>query len=140
MLVYYFYHQELEKQNGDASKIDESQFRYPGPKPQTRETAIVLLADSVEAATRALREPDMAQIEEAVHKIVNNKFIDGQLDACDLTLRDLEKISKIFCHILAGIHHSRVDYPPAENTRDHNHKKSAEEKTSSADTDTGRIS
>jgi len=108
-LVYFFYRRALE--NLDDKEIGEEGFRYPGPKPSSRESAIVLLADSVEAAARSLKEPNQASIEELVHKIINNKFIDGQLDACDLTLKDLEKISAVFIRILGGIYHSRVTYP-----------------------------
>jgi len=109
-LVYYFYRRALESLEEDQ-EIKEEGFRYPGPKPQTKETAIVLLADSVEAATRALREPTPSSIEEIVQKIINNKFIDGQLDECDLTLKDLEKISAVFIRILSGIYHGRITYP-----------------------------
>lgn len=111
-LVYYFYRRAIENLEDDQ-EIREEGFRYPGPKPNSRETAVVLLADSVEAATRALRDPAPAKIEELVHKIINNKFIDGQLDECDLTLKDLEKISEVFVRILNGIYHSRVSYPEA---------------------------
>ena len=124
-LVYYFYRRAIESIEEDR-EIAEDGFRYPGPKPKTKETAIVLLADSVEAAVRALREPAAAQIEEVVHKIINNKFIDGQLDECDLTLKDLEKISAVFIRILGGIYHSRISYPE-EKTRENNHKKPAKE-------------
>lgn len=111
-LVYYFYRRALE--NSDQShEVEEDGFRYPGPKPRTKETAIVLLADSVEAGTRCLRQPTPAAIEEAVHKIINNKFIDGQLDECDLTLKDLEKIAAEFIRVLSGIYHSRITYPEA---------------------------
>jgi len=109
-LVYFFYRRALE-QTDDAKDVHEEVFRYPGPKPQTKETAIVLLADSVEAACRALDEPTAERISDMVRRIINNKFIDGQLDACDLTLRDLEKISTTFIHILVGFYHSRIDYP-----------------------------
>lgn len=109
-LVYYFYRRALETLEEDQ-EVQEEGFRYPGPKPDTKETAIVLLADSVEAATRALREPTPTKVEEVVHKVINNKFIDGQLDECDLTLKDLEKISSVFVKILNGIYHSRVIYP-----------------------------
>ena len=126
-LVYYFYRRALE--NGEENKkISEEGFRYPGPKPKSRETAIVLLADSVEAATRALREPTPNRIEQQVHKIVNNKFIDGQLDECELTLKDLENISGIFIRLLVSIYHSRITYPKAEQRAD-NHSKSAKEVT-----------
>jgi hypothetical protein len=109
-LVYYFYRRALENVEDDQ-KIQEEGFRYPGPKPTTRESAIVLLADSVEAATRTLKEPTVSNIEDLVHKVINNKFIDGQLDECDLTLKDLEIIAVIFSRILGGIYHSRVTYP-----------------------------
>lgn len=115
-LVYFFYRKALENVNGQEQEgVTEDVFRYPGPKPGTKETAIVLLADSVEAATRALKDPSPSKIEELVHKIINNKFIDGQLDECDLTLKDLEKISQVFVHILTGIYHSRVNYPEERN-------------------------
>ncbi len=126
-LVYYFYHRALENKEEDQ-KIPEEGFRYSGPKPRSKETAIVLLADSVEAATRSLREPTPNRIEQEVHKIVNNKFIDGQLDECDLTLRDLEKISGIFIRLLASIYHSRVTYP--ETSRAGNNQKSTKEDSS----------
>jgi len=108
-LVFYFFKRALEE-NVNEEVIEEG-FRYPGPKPQTKEAACVLLADSVEAGSRALDDPAPASIKGLVRKIINNKFIDGQLDGCDLTLRDLEKIAEIFTHILTGIYHTRVEYP-----------------------------
>jgi putative nucleotidyltransferase with HDIG domain len=124
-LVYYFYRRALENLEDDQ-EIKEEGFRYPGPKPNTKETAIVLLADSAEAATRALKDPNPSKIKEVVQKVVNNKFIDGQLDECDLTLKDLEKISAVFIRILGGIYHSRSGYP-AERDGENNHKKPAKE-------------
>lgn len=109
-LVYYFYRKALEEIEQDE-KIYEEGFRYPGPRPTSKETAIVLLADSVEAASRVISEPKAAKIEEVVHKVINNKFIDGQLDNCELTLKDLEKIARVFTHILSGIYHERIKYP-----------------------------
>ncbi len=109
-LVYYFYRRAIEEKQ-IKEDVQEEVFRYPGPKPQTKETAIVLLADSVEAACRALEEPTAERIADIVHRIINNKFIDGQLDHCDLTLRDLERIAATFIHILGSFYHSRVDYP-----------------------------
>ncbi len=120
-LVYYFYRRALENLEEDE-EIKEEGFRYPGPKPASKETAVVLLADSVEAAMRALKDPGPAKIEETVHKIINNKFIDGQLDECDLTLKDLEKISAIFIRILSGIYHSRVTYPEQPRSENNNKK------------------
>ena len=109
-LVYYFYRRALEGKE-ENQEVAEEGFRYPGPKPNTKETAIVLLADSVEAATRSLKDPTPDKIEETVHKVINNKFIDGQLDECELTLKDIEKISSVFIKILSGMYHSRVNYP-----------------------------
>ena len=108
-LVYYFYRRALEGRE-ENQEVAEEGFRYPGPKPNTKETAIVLLADSVEAATRSLKDPTPDKIEEIVRKVINNKFIDGQLDECELTLKDIEKISSVFSKILSGIYHSRVNY------------------------------
>ncbi|MFA5177850.1 MAG: HDIG domain-containing metalloprotein [Candidatus Omnitrophota bacterium] len=124
-LVYYFYRRALENIEEDEV-IREEGFRYPGPKPGTKETAIVLLADSVEAAMRTLKEPSHAKIEELVHKVINNKFIDGQLDECELTLKDLEKISAVFIRLLSGIYHSRTSYPEGAQI-ENNHKKPSKE-------------
>lgn len=109
-LVYYFYRRALETLEEDQ-EVKEEGFRYPGPRPNTKETAIVLLADSVEAATRALRNPSPSKIEEVVHKVINNKFIDRQMDECELTLKDIEKISAVFIRILSGVYRSRISYP-----------------------------
>jgi len=108
-LVFYFFKRALEKVSDE--KIGEQSFRYPGPRPQTKEAACVLLADSVEAGSRSLDDPTPSRIKGLVRKIINNKFIDGQLDECDLTLNDLEKIAEVFTHILTGIYHTRVEYP-----------------------------
>jgi len=109
-LIYYFYQRALESVE-DLNKLEEDGFRYPGPKPQTKETAIVHLADSVEAASRTLLNPTPANIEELVRRIINNKFIDGQLDECDLTLKDLNMIATTFTKVLTGVYHTRVQYP-----------------------------
>ncbi len=135
-LVYYFYRRALETLEEDQ-EIKEEGFRYPGPKPKTKETAIVLLADSTEAATRALKDPTPAKIEEAVHKIINNKFIDGQLDECDLTLKDLEKISGIFIRILSVIYHSRVTYPEEKSANIRNQSPKENSRQARQDKETG---
>ena len=109
-LIYYFYQRALAKM-GDEDELKEAAFRYPGPKPQTKETAIVLLADAVEAASRALNDPTPSRIKGLVQKMINNKFIDDQLNECDLTLKDLNKIAAAFVRILTGIFHTRVEYP-----------------------------
>ena len=134
-LVYYFYRRALEEIEEDQ-EIKEEGFRYPGPKPDTKEAAIVLLADSVEAATRALKDLSLSKIEEVVHKVINNKFIDGQLDECDLTLKDLEKISAIFVRILSGMYHGRISYPEVSNS-ENNHKRSSKENSPKPEEDKG---
>lgn len=133
-LVYYFYRRALEGLEEDE-EVKEEGFRYPGPRPNTKETAIVLLADSVEAATRTLKDPTPAKIKEVVHKVINNKFIDGQLDECDLTLKDLEEISSVFIRILSGIYHSRVTYPEESRRSENNHKKFPKENPHQSDKD-----
>ena len=107
-LVTYFYHKARE--NG-GSNINEDEFRYEGPKPQTKEAAIVMLADSVEAAVRSMQNRTHGRVEALVRKILRDKLLDGQLDECDLTFKDLEKIAESFLRVLSGIFHSRVEYP-----------------------------
>jgi putative nucleotidyltransferase with HDIG domain len=109
-LIKYFY-QKAQEQAGPDQVVDEREFRYPGPKPQTREAGLVLLADCVEAACRTLMEPTPARIQGLVQKIINNIFIDGQLDECELTLKNLHEIAWSFNRVLAGSHHQRIDYP-----------------------------
>ena len=116
-LIYYFYQRALEKVKSEK-ELKEEEFRYPGPKPQTKETAIVLLADSVEASSRMLSDPTPARIRGLVQKIINNKFIDGQLDECDLTLKDLNKISESFVRVLTGVFHTRLDYPEGRSKKE----------------------
>ena len=108
-LIKYFYHKALESE--EEEKIAESAFRYLGPKPQTKETAIVMLADTVEAAVRALKNPTPGQIEGLVREIIKEKLMDGQLDECDLTLKDLDIIANAFLRVLSGALHSRIEYP-----------------------------
>ena len=110
--VFYFYKRALEKIE-DKEMLEAMSFRYPGPKPQTRESAIVLLADSIEAASRSFSDPTPGSIKGMVQKIINNKFIDGQLEECELALKDLHKIADSFARILTGIFHTRVEYPDA---------------------------
>jgi membrane-associated HD superfamily phosphohydrolase len=127
-LIKFFYDRAKTKQDPDVQQVDERDYRYPGPKPQTREAALIMLADAVEAASRTLTEPTPARIQGMVQKIINNIFIDGQLDECELTLKDLHNIAKSFNGILAGIFHHRVDYPePAFKERD---RESAKRKNS----------
>ena len=107
-LVKFFYHRAKEN---DGENIQEKDFRYPGPKPQTKETAIVSLADAVEAAVRSLVKPTPGKIEALVRKIIRDRLDDGQLDESDLTFKDLNKIAEAFVKVLNGIYHARVEYP-----------------------------
>jgi len=109
-LIKYFYQKAVE-QALPGTVVDEHEFRYPGPKPQTREAGLVLLADAVEAASRTVVDSSPARIQGLVQKIINNIFIDGQLDECELTLKNLHEIAWSFNQVLAGIHHQRIDYP-----------------------------
>ena len=109
-LVAYFYH--LAKESNGS--IDIEDYRYKGNKPQSRETALVMLADSVEAAVRSLKELSQENVEEMVKKIVKGKLADGQLDECDITNKDINIIINTFINILLGIYHDRIEYPSME--------------------------
>jgi putative nucleotidyltransferase with HDIG domain len=111
-LTSFFYQKAKEKQNPEMDPVNEKDFRYPGPKPQTKEAGIVMLADSVEAASRALTDPTPSRIKSLVQRVTNNIFLDGQMEECELTLKDLQKIQESFNRILTAIFHQRVDYPP----------------------------
>ena len=110
-LIKFFYDKAKSKEDPGVQQVDERDYRYPGPKPQTREAALIMLADAVEAASRTLTEPTSARIQGMVQKIINNIFIDGQLDECDLTLRDVQRIKDAFCELLLGVYHERIPYP-----------------------------
>ena len=97
--------------SGSDVKIDEKDFRYAGPKPQTREAGILLLADAVEAAVRSLKEKSPSRIQQMVEDVINSSFVEAQLDECDLTLRNLHDIAASFTKILMGIYHQRIEYP-----------------------------
>jgi putative nucleotidyltransferase with HDIG domain len=130
-LMYFFYQKALAE--GHLEGLEEKDYRYPGPKPQSKETAIVLLADSVEAATRALDEHTPQRIEDVVRKVINNKFIDGQLDECNLTLREIDTIASTFVRVLSAMYHGRVKYP--EKSNGNNPKKSSKEDPDSSSKD-----
>jgi len=109
MVMEYFYHKALEADGNETVTVDD--FRYPGPKPQSRETAIMMLADAVEAATRSLAKPTPSRIREITKKIMDKRMLNGELDESQLTLRDLAKIREAFIPLLTGIHHARIVYP-----------------------------
>ncbi|MBA7600009.1 HDIG domain-containing protein [candidate division WOR-3 bacterium] len=102
---------EKAKKQNHKEKVDESQFRYPGPSPSTKESGIVMLADSVEAASRSLEEPNAKRLKSLINEIIEERFRDGQLNNSQLTLVDLKKIGESFLPILVGMYHLRVEYP-----------------------------
>lgn len=107
-LVKYFYEKAKEL---ETSSCTEDEYKYQGPKPQTRVAALVMMADAVEASSRVLTDPTPSRINALVDKIINHIFLEGQLDECDLTLKDILEIKKHFSYILTGILHKRIDYP-----------------------------
>ena len=115
--VEYFYRKAIEEAKGDRSKIDESQFRYPGPKPNTKETGILMICEAVEAAVRSINNPDIMKIEAMIDKIIKQRIDDSQLDECPLTLDELKKIKGTMdgntgmLPVLRGIYHIRIEYP-----------------------------
>ena len=111
-LVGYFHHRALKEAEGREGAVEDAVFRYAGPRPQFREAALVMLADAVEAASRAMPEPTTERLQALVQRIITTVFTEGQLDECDLTLRDLNAIALSFLHTLEGIYHSRPPYPP----------------------------
>ena len=113
-LVTYFYHQAKYEEEPDS--VEEGDFRYPGPKPQTRESGIIMLADSTEAAVRSLTKPTLEILEQTVQKIIQSKLNDGQLSECPLTLQDMEKITLTFIKILQGLYHPRIEYPNGDSS------------------------
>ena len=113
-LVEFFYHQAREQQEHDAPDhpaISEVQYRYPGPRPRTKEIAIVMLADAVESATRAMQEPNASRIESLVHDIVARRLMDGQFDECDLSMREIQQVERQAVKSLLAIYHGRIAYP-----------------------------
>jgi putative nucleotidyltransferase with HDIG domain len=111
----FFYEKALEEGDGE---LDEAAFFYPGPKPRSKETAIVLLADSCESATRALHDPTPERVRDLIHSIVQSKVEDGQLDHAPLTLREITSIEDQFVKILSGVLHRRIEYPATKHLTD----------------------
>ncbi len=121
-VITFFYEKAKEqavKKTGKAHGVKREDFRYPGPKPQTKEAGLVMLADVVEAASRTLVDPTAARIQGTVQKMINKVFSDGQLDECELTLKDLHEIAKGFNKSLSGIFHYRVEYPESVSKEGH---------------------
>jgi membrane-associated HD superfamily phosphohydrolase len=115
-LVEFFYRQAADRKNGDKNlpEVDETSFRYPGPKPQTKEAGVLMIADAVESASRALVEPTPARLESLVEGICRKRLLDGQFDECGLTLSEVSKIGESLVKSLTAIYHGRVKYPGQE--------------------------
>ncbi|MET0959271.1 MAG: HD family phosphohydrolase [Psychrobacillus psychrotolerans] len=106
-LLKFFYFKEKEIND----KVEEEEYRYPGPKPQTKEIAIISVADSVEAAVRSMKEPNADKIKKLIQSIIKEKILDGQFDECDLSLKEIKKMEESFCTTMNGTFHSRIEYP-----------------------------
>jgi putative nucleotidyltransferase with HDIG domain len=109
-LISYFF-EKAKKAAGDEAEVDEKEFRYPGPKPQTKEAAIIMCADAVEATVKSMGNVSVDQLRQKVSATIRRFFLDGQLDECDLSLKDLNRIGNAFVNVLQGIYHQRIEYP-----------------------------
>ena len=112
----YFFNRAQEE--GGEDEVDEAEYRYPGPKPQSRETAVAMMADSIESATRVLQEPTPERVRDLVDGIIESKRQDGQLDDAPLTMREITVLKDTFVKALSGIHHHRIDYPTTKHLTD----------------------
>jgi putative nucleotidyltransferase with HDIG domain len=115
-LVEFFYHQACTtaQRQPDGPAVAEAQYRYPGPKPRSKEVAIVMLADAVESAARSMSEPTGSRVEALVHDLSMKRLMDGQFDECDLTMRELELIERSMMKTLLAIYHGRIAYPSTQ--------------------------
>ncbi|GAG67388.1 unnamed protein product, partial [marine sediment metagenome] len=130
----YFYRKAIELNAEGNQPVSDKDFRYPGPKPQTKEAGIVMLADAVEASSKTLSDPTPSRIQGMVQQIINNIFADGQLDECELTLKDLHLIADSFNRVLNGIFHSRIEYPESSEKESNGKSKSSDLDKKSAKT------
>ncbi|TYP92689.1 hypothetical protein LX73_2052 [Fodinibius salinus] len=122
-LIKFFWEKAKEKADADKKEIREEDFRYDGPPPQTKETGILLLADCVEASSRAMKDPNYQKLENLIDKMVDERVNEGQLSETPLTFQDLRAIKKTFLNILVGIYHSRVEYPDDEQEEEQDKQK-----------------
>lgn len=116
-MMTFFYHKALESVTSDSPEINKADFQYPGPRPQTKESAVVMLADSVEAASRSIHEPTPAKLNGLVRKIIYNKLNEGEFENTDLSMANLKTIEESFLVILNGIYHTRMEYPEDEEVK-----------------------
>ena len=110
-LMTFFFQKAKREQDEKQGEVEEKDFRYPGPKPDTREAAILMLADQVEAASRTLQDPTPRQIRGLIRRLIQSTIEDRQFDECDITTRDLDNITRAFERIITGMYHHRVEYP-----------------------------
>ncbi len=112
-VISYFYKKALEdKKSSKAETVDLLHgYKYEGPKPTSKEAAIIMLSDSAEAASRSLKKPSYSRIQSMVRELINERFLDGEMDDCSLTLMDLKKIEESFSHVLSAMFHTRIEYP-----------------------------
>ena len=135
-IMSYFY-QKAKENEGDTS-ITESDFRYPGPKPQSKETAIVMLADVVEAASRTVKNPTSSRIKAFIENLILQRFEQGELDECDLTIRDIKKITDAFLKIQMGVFQHRIDYPDQDKKTSAKNKKKKVQKNGNTDSQSNK--
>lgn len=110
-LISYFYQKAKNMEGIKVPEVNEKDYRYPGPKPRSKEAGLVMMADAVEAASKTIPDPTPANIHSMVQRIINRVFVDGQLDECELTLKDINAVAKSFNRALIGIFHQRIEYP-----------------------------
>ena len=110
-IIQYFYHKALEETTDTDKVVKEEDFRYKGPKPQSKETAILMLADIIEATSRSMTDTSPESLEEMIHKTIQGRFMEGQFNESDLSIKELFKLEKAFLHSLDGTYHTRVKYP-----------------------------
>jgi len=124
-IMYFFYNKAIA-QAGDKDNVSVEDFRYPGPKPQSKATAIVMIADTVEAATRSLKNPSPSKIRSFVEGLVDQKYKDGELNECDLTFKELSQIIEAFMPVLFSVFQHRIEYPDVKSVS--KKKKTAQKK------------
>ena len=142
-VIEFFYNkalQEAKEEGREEGEVDRSLYSYPGPKPQTREAGLLMLADGIEPASRTIAEPTPDRLQGLVQKMINRGFASGQLNECDLTLKDLHQIAKCYTRVLASIYHQRIAYAePAEKVSnktaepEHEHTETSEKEVAGAD-------
>jgi len=115
--IKYFYEKAKQAAEDGSREIDEGEFRYPGPRPQSKEAAILMVADSVEAISRTLSDTSPTRLRAMIRRTIQDVVDDDQLAECTLTFEDLSKMSDAFLYVLAGMHHQRIEYPDADDSQ-----------------------